>query len=86
MEPPDIHEPAQIEALVLGAVESFGVPRDRITQSAQLDELGLDPLDLTELCHLLEEQCGVPVTTEDLDSCVAIDDVVEFVARKSSRT
>jgi acyl carrier protein len=84
MTTPDIRGPAQIEALILGAIASFDVPTSRLGPQVRIDELGLDPLDVTELCHLLEEQCGVPVTAEDLTHCVDVEDLVVLVTVRSS--
>lgn len=84
MQTPDIHEPAQIEALVLGAIESFDVPPTQVDPHTRIDTLGLDPLDLTELCHLLEEQCGVPLTAGDVEACVVVEDLVALALGRLS--
>jgi len=80
---PDIQGPAQVEALVLGAITSFGVASALVSPDARIDRLDLDPLDLTELCHLLEEQCDAPVTAADLANCITVEDLVALVCRAS---
>jgi acyl carrier protein len=79
MATPDIHGSEQVQALIIGAIASFDVPASRVTTQAAIVELGLDQLDLTELCHLLEEQCGIPVTVDDVARCPTIADLVALV-------
>lgn len=46
------------------------------------DDLGADSLDLFELVMALEEEFGVEIPSEDLESIVTVNDVVEYLKGK----
>lgn len=43
------------------------------------DDLGADSLDLFELVMAFEEEYGVEIPQEDLESMVTVGDVIEYI-------
>ena len=46
------------------------------------EDLGADSLDLFELVMALEEEFGVEIPSEDLESIATVNDVVEYLKNK----
>ena len=46
------------------------------------DDLGADSLDLFELVMALEEEFGVEIPSEDLESIVTVNDVITYLQGK----
>lgn len=46
------------------------------------EDLGADSLDLFELVMALEEEFGVEIPSEDLESIVTVNDVIEYLKGK----
>lgn len=46
------------------------------------EDLGADSLDLFELVMALEEEFGVEIPSEDLESIVTVNDVIEYLKNK----
>lgn len=46
------------------------------------DDLGADSLDLFELVMALEEEFGVEIPSEDLESIQTVNDVMEYLKGK----
>jgi len=63
--------------------EQFSVSEDAITlDTAFVDDLGADSLDLVELTMALEEEFDIPEADEDeLVKLVTVGDVVEFIKK-----
>lgn len=60
--------------------DQFGVDQTSLVPEANLlDDLGADSLDLVELVMALEEEFGIEVSDDDLESMRTIDDVVRYL-------
>ena len=46
------------------------------------EDLGADSLDLFELVMALEEEFGVEIPSEDLESIATVNDVIEYLKAK----
>ena len=46
------------------------------------EDLGADSLDLFELVMALEEEFGVEIPSEDLESIATVNDVMEYLKNK----
>lgn len=56
---------------------------DAITPEANFKEdLGVDSLDLFELVMALEEEYGVEIPSEDLESIQTVQDVINYLKNK----
>ena len=54
--------------------------KDMITQdSAFVDDLGADSLDIFELVMALEEEFGVEIPSEDLEHVTTVGDVINYL-------
>ena len=63
--------------------EQFGVDPETVTaDSAFVDDLGADSLDLFELVMSLEEEYGVEIPSEDLEKIATVNDVMEYLKAK----
>ena len=60
--------------------DQLGVEQTSLVPEANLlDDLGADSLDLVELVMALEEEFGIEVSDDDLESMRTIDDVVRYL-------
>ena len=58
--------------------EALNIPADKITPESKITEdLGADSLDMVELLSRLEDEEGISIPEEHLDSLVTVGDVVE---------
>lgn len=63
--------------------EQLSVDAADVTLEAKFKEdLGADSLDLFELVMALEEEYGVEIPAEDLESMVTVNDVIEYLKGK----
>lgn len=63
--------------------EQLGVDEAEITPEAKFgDDLGADSLDLFELVMALEEEYGVEIPSEDLESIATVQDVMDYLKDK----
>lgn len=54
-----------------------------ITESTSFkDDLGADSLDLFELVMALEEEYGIEIDSNDLESMTTVGDVIEYMKEK----
>ena len=61
----------------------LSVNEDEIrTESNFKEDLGADSLDLFELVMALEEEFGVEIPSEDLESIATVNDVMEYLKSK----
>ena len=61
-------------------VEALGVEEAKVTEGASFKEdLGADSLDLFELVMALEDEYGVEIPTEELETMVTVGDVVKYI-------
>ena len=60
--------------------ENFNIDINTITEEASFKEdLGVDSLDLFELVMALEEEIGVEIPTEDLETLTTVGAVAKYV-------
>ncbi len=60
--------------------EQFEVEADKITEETSLiDDLGADSLDLVDLVMSFEDEFGVEMPDEDIESIKTVGDVVKFI-------
>ena len=60
--------------------EQLNVQESEIKENTKLKEdLGADSLDLFELVMALEEEFGVEIPSEDLESIVTVGDVITYL-------
>ena len=63
--------------------EQLNVDEAEVKPEANFKEdLGADSLDLFELVMALEEEFGVEIPSEDLESIATVNDVVEYLKNK----
>ena len=63
--------------------EQLNVEESEIKEDSNFKEdLGADSLDLFELVMALEEEFGVEIPSEDLESIVTVNDVIEYLKGK----
>ncbi len=72
-----------LEKMLPIIAEQLNVEVDQIrVDSSFKEDLGADSLDLFELVMALEDQFGVEIPSEDLESIVTVNDVVEYLKGK----
>lgn len=60
--------------------DRFGVEEDRVTREMTFQgDLGADSLDVVELVMELEDNFGVQIADEDIETIVTIDDIVKYI-------
>lgn len=63
--------------------EQLSVDEASIKETSNFkDDLGADSLDLFELVMALEEEFGVEIPSEDLESIATVNDVIEYLKAK----
>lgn len=63
--------------------EQLSVDEAEIKETSNFKEdLGADSLDLFELVMALEEEFGVEIPSEDLESIATVNDVIEYLKAK----
>ena len=64
-------------------VEQLGVSPDQVKPDARfIDDLGADSLDTVELIMALEEEFGVEVPDEDVETMRTINDIVQYLGSR----
>lgn len=64
-------------------VEQLDIEASLITEEASFkDDLGIDSLDLFELVMAFEEEFGVEIPSEDLESVVTVQDIMDYLKAK----
>ena len=63
--------------------EQFAIDEDSVTsETAFVDDLGADSLDIVELTMALEEEFAIPeVPEEELKSIMTVGDLVGYISR-----
>ncbi len=65
-------------------VDQLGVEEDEVTMEATMqDDLGADSLDLVDLVMSVEEEFGVKVADEDLESIKTVGDIVNYIEERA---
>ena len=66
--------------------EQLNVQESEIKENTKLKEdLGADSLDLFELVMALEEEFGVEIPSEDLESIVTVGDVITYLKKHGNK-
>ncbi len=61
-------------------VDTLQVDPSEVKKSTVLrDDLGADSLDLFELAMALEDEYGLEIETEDLESIVTVEDILTYL-------
>jgi acyl carrier protein len=63
-------------------VEEFDIDPELITDSATMDELDLDSLDLVEIGQIAEQKYGVRIRGSDADDVTDIGGVIEMIHKR----
>jgi len=63
------------------ASDIFGIPADKITLDTNLQELGIDSLDVFTLLFELENAFKISIPDDDVRSIRTVNDVVEGVKK-----
>jgi acyl carrier protein len=64
-------------------VETFGVDGEKVSPEATFESLDLDSLDLVELTLLIEEETGVKIEDDEVESIRTVGDAVALIEEKS---
>ena len=63
-------------------IDHLGVEADKVTESASfIDDLGADSLDTVELVMAFEEEFGVEIPDDAVDSILTVGDAVKFIEK-----
>ena len=63
--------------------EQLNIDENDITMdSSFIDDLGADSLDIVELIMAMEEEFGVEIPSEDLESIVTVGDVITYLKNR----
>ena len=63
--------------------DQLSIDADTVTETSRFKEdLEADSLDLFELVMALEEEFGVEIPSEDLESIATVQDVMNYLAAK----
>ena len=72
-----------LEKLTEIIVDQLGVEESAVTPEANFkDDLEADSLDLFELIMAIEEETGVEIPSEDLESILTVQDVIDYLNNK----
>ena len=66
-------------------VAELKIDKSKVTDAAQLTDLGADSLSLLEIIFQLEEQFGIEIPDEDAERMKTLNDVVEYVQIRRSK-
>lgn len=74
----------QVQERVVETLASFGPDIDDIKPEATFEELDIDSLDLVELAQIVEEDYGVVLKGEDMQSLTTVGDAVDLITAKAN--
>ena len=73
----------ELEKIKAIIAEVLNIDVETITADTTfVDDLGADSLDLFELVMALEEEFGVEIPSEDLESIVTVGDVITYLKNR----
>ena len=62
--------------------EALNLPLDKVTPNAQIvDDLGADSLDVVELLSQLEDEYGITIPDDEVETLVTVADVAKEVEK-----
>ncbi len=65
--------------------EQLGVSAEEVTsESAFIEDLGADSLDIVELVMALEEEYGTEISDEDAEKIRTVKDVIKYIDNQKS--
>lgn len=78
------NDPLWAERYVLDFLwRKFGLSADGVTTSTQLEEFGVDSLDIVELVMEIEEETGLDVPDEGVKEMRTVQDLIDLVKKLS---
>ena len=79
----DKGENAMLEEMRKMIAEQLSCDENEITADTSFkDDLGADSLDLFDLVTELEEKYEIEIPTEDLDTLVTVQDVIDYIEKR----
>ncbi|MFN3684897.1 MAG: acyl carrier protein [Fimbriimonadaceae bacterium] len=65
-------------------VNALNVKEEEVVESASFQEdLGADSLDVVELAMALEEEFGIDIPDDDVNSIKTVGDAVKYISQKA---
>ena len=65
--------------------EQLGVSAEEVTsESAFIEDLGADSLDIVELVMALEEEYGTEISDEDTEKIRTVKDIIKYIDNQKS--
>ena len=61
-------------------VDQFSIDPDSITSDMRIEDIGADSLDLVEMVMTVEEEFGIEIQDEDIETLTTIGDLVEYIS------
>jgi acyl carrier protein len=74
----------QVETRLCNALVEFGADPANVSGDATWELLDVDSLDLVELAQVVEEDYGVEITSQDMQTLRTVGDVVQLVVARAS--
>ena len=72
-----------VEKLKEIVAEKLGVEVEEVTENANFkDDLQADSLDLFEIVMALEEEFGISISNEDVESIQTVGDAVKYIQER----
>ena len=63
--------------------EVLSIDADGITEETTfVDDLGADSLDIFQIIMAIEEEFEIEIPTEDLDTLVTVQDVIDYIEKR----
>ena len=72
----------EIEGRVFQALEEFGAEPDKISREAEFESLDVDSLDLVELAQIAEDDYGVQIKGEDMESIKTVGQAIDLIVER----
>lgn len=73
---------ATLDSIKKILVEQLGVDEDSITEQTTIEDLGADSLDLVEAIMNIEDEFGIEIADEDVDSIKSVGDIINYIEQK----
>ena len=72
-----------LEKIIEITAEQLDIDPDTITpDTAFIEDLDADSLDVVELMMALEEEFGIEIPSEDLENIVTVNDIIGYLKEK----
>ena len=73
-----------VQARVFEAIAGFEVDPAQITREQELEDLGIDSLDLVELTQMLEDEYEIRIGADDAQQLDTVGDIIGLVLARLS--